>query len=137
MIIMAIDPGRNKCGIAVLSDNGNVLFKAIVGSDNLKYEIISNASTYAASKVIIGSGTGSERIRGELQNVELPFDVEFMNEAFSTLDAKRRYFRDNPPFWLLRILPVSLLVPPRPIDDYAAVVIGERYIANPSAIPNK
>ncbi|OGC13919.1 hypothetical protein A3J90_08295 [candidate division WOR-1 bacterium RIFOXYC2_FULL_37_10] len=128
MNILAVDPGTEKCGLAVLSDALKVLDKKIVDPDVLTREIISFASRYAVSKIVIGEGTGSKFIKKELSLVELPVDVVFIPEAFSTLDARKRYYNDNPPKLFFRILPVSLLVPPCPIDDYAAVVLGERYL---------
>ncbi|OGC07280.1 hypothetical protein A2230_09455 [candidate division WOR-1 bacterium RIFOXYA2_FULL_36_21] len=129
MIIMAVDPGTKKCGLAVLDYALNILDKKIVNVEMLKYELISFAAKYAVSRVVIGEGTGSKKIKQELSQMELPFDIVFIPEKFTTLDAKKRYYKDNPPAWFMRIIPVSLLVPPRPIDDYAAVVLGERYLS--------
>jgi hypothetical protein len=58
----------------------------------------------------------------------LPVAVCLAEEAETTLVARRRYFRDHPPRGWRRLLPLSLQVPPEPYDDYAAAIIGERYL---------
>ena len=98
MIIMAVDPGTKKCGLAVLDYALNILDKKIVNVEMLKYELISFAAKYAVSRVVIGEGTGSKKIKQELSQMELPFDIVFIPEKFTTLDAKKRYYKDNPDF---------------------------------------
>ena len=50
-------------------------------------------------------------------------------ERDSTLRARDRYFRDQPTPWWQRLLPRGMRVPPRPVDDYAAVVLAEEFLA--------
>ena len=47
----------------------------------------------------------------------------------TTMNARRRYWRENPPGCLARLVPEGMRLPPRPIDDYAAVLLAERYLA--------
>ena len=52
-------------------------------------------------------------------------------EKFTTLDARKRYWIENPPKGLWKLVPEGLRLPPRPYDDYAAVLLGERFLENP------
>jgi len=127
-MIIAVDPGSMKCGIAVLDKNTHVVEKKLIEKENLINEVSFLAARYAVSTVVIGEGTGSKNLKKRFSEINLPFDVIFIPENFSTLEARTRYFKENPPIFFLRFLPKKLLVPPRPIDDYAAIILGERYL---------
>ena len=51
-----------------------------------------------------------------------------VDERATTLLARRRYFDANPPRGWKRLVPRGMLLPPRPIDDFAAVLIAERLL---------
>jgi len=53
----------------------------------------------------------------------------------TTIRARARYFAANPPRGWRRIVPRGMLLPPRPIDDFAAVLIAERFLAGEPAVP--
>lgn len=127
-MILAIDPGREKCGLAVLDNSANVLEKKVFLRSELNYEVVSFLSKYQIQTIVIGSGTSSKSLEKELSRIDLRCSLVFAPEKFSTLEARRKYWHDNPPRGLLRLVPASLLSPPVPIDDYAAVILGERYL---------
>lgn len=129
-MILAIDPGSIKCGAAVLDQLSRVVEKRIIEKEKLEFEIFELCSRYPIKTIVVGCGTGSKDIKKMLSQVNLPADKIFIPEKNSTHDAKTRYFRDNPPPWYLRVIPCGLLFPLKPIDDYAAVVLGERYLKN-------
>jgi len=66
-------------------------------------------------------------IDGELDGAAFEF-VELVDERETTLLARARYFADHPPRGWRRLVPRGMLLPPRPIDDYAALLIAERYL---------
>ncbi|NQU18127.1 MAG: resolvase [Candidatus Saganbacteria bacterium] len=127
MMIISIDPGSKKCGIAVL-DSKKVQYKEIVKTDDLGLRVRQLMNTYSLSEIIIGSGTGSEFVVKEVKALKLSLPIRVVAEKFSTLMARKLYWIDNPPRGLKRFIPKSLLFPPRPIDDYAAVVLGRQYL---------
>lgn len=120
-MILAIDPGLQKCGIALL-DNKQVKLKEIVHRN----QIISRIIELGVNEVVVGGGTGSATIIEELKKNSIK--VIEVDEKNTTLYARKLYWIDNPPKGLLRFIPKGLLFPPRPIDDYAAVVIGQQYL---------
>jgi len=127
-MILAIDPGREKCGLAVLDNSAQVLEKKVFSRIELSFEIMTYVAKYRLDTIVVGSGTGAKSVQKDLSRMELRCNIIFTPERFSTLEARRRYWRENPPRGLLRFIPTTLLSPPGPVDDYAAVVLGERYL---------
>lgn len=127
-MILAIDPGRIKCGLAVMDLSAHVLEKCVAARNRLDFSVTQLAAKYAVNKVVVGHGTHSSEVERAVARLNLAAEIIFIPETDSTLEARTRYFKENPPPWYLRIIPVTLLPPPRPIDDYAAVILGERYL---------
>lgn len=125
-MILSIDPGICKCGIAVLDESGKVVYKAIIESRNMAENIPKLVSKYVINKIILGEGTYSGKIKQDIN--KLGIDVILIKEANSSIEARALYFKQNPPKGILRFFPRSLLVPPMPIDDYAAIVLAQRYL---------
>ena len=127
--IIAIDPGREKCGIAVVHQQNGVLYRAVVPLEHLPGEIISLMNTYAAALIVLGDGTAHRHIKTLLENslTDTPVAIRLVDERHSTDEARRRYWRDNPPRGLKRLIPIGLQVPPGPVDDYVAIILAERY----------
>lgn len=122
---MAVDPGADKCGVAVVDDAGKPVYMAIVGT----HEIVGVVEQWAAkgAKVVVGRGTGHKRVVGMLR--EGGVEVELEEERGTSLEARRLYWEANPRRGWRRLVPVGLLVPPKPVDDWAAVVIARRFLA--------
>jgi RNase H-fold protein (predicted Holliday junction resolvase) len=123
--VLAIDPGRNKCGIAVHGPAG-VVARAIVRTDEIAGVAQSWAAVHGVEQVIVGNRTGLDVVLPHLAGLGVP--VVSVEEWGTTLAARRRYFEDHPPRGWRKLLPLSLLVPPEPYDDYAAIVLAEAYI---------
>ncbi len=130
MIIISIDPGRDKCGIAILDEKANVIKKSVISTCYFDNEIRGFTKGYNPDVIIIGDGTGRKLIKEKISSISGDIPIKFVREDRSTLEARRRYFQDNPPRGLRRLLPISLLIPPETYDDYVAVILGERYLAS-------
>jgi hypothetical protein len=50
-----------------------------------------------------------------------------VDETDTSYRARALYFADHPPRGWRRLVPLGLQLPPRPIDDYAALLIARRY----------
>jgi RNase H-fold protein (predicted Holliday junction resolvase) len=74
----------------------------------------------------IGRGTNAAAVAAVVQSLGIP--VELVDERETTLQARARFFRDHPPRGWRRLIPAGMLLPDRPIDDYAALLIAERYL---------
>lgn len=126
MEILAIDPGREKCGIAVLNDKKEILLRQVIATKDLAkavQEISRNDSEYV---LVMGNGTSS-RSAGKLLQQVTGQKIVFVDEYRTTDAARVRYWQENPPQGWRKLLPVSLQVPPVPVDDYAALLLAERY----------
>jgi RNase H-fold protein (predicted Holliday junction resolvase) len=123
-MIIAIDPGKDKCGIAVLNDDGKVLEKEIVSREEIKDKTFQFILEHPSSTLVIGKSFNGNKVKEELQDLNIK--ICFVAEINSTLEARDLYWRENPPKGLWKIIPVSLRLPPVPIDDYAAVILGRR-----------
>lgn len=126
MKVLAVDPGMDKCGVAVCGPRG-VIARRVVGVDQLSDVAGQWVQCYAVECVVVGDGTGCKQVFDKLISLGPP--VRLVGERGSTLAARLRYFRDHPPRGWRRLLPRSLQVPPEPYDDYAAEVLGERFLA--------
>jgi len=131
-IIIAIDPGREKCGIAVVHQHDGVLFQEVINTKELNSIVQQLIADYHTSTVVIGDRTSSQEAKQNLEQIKiagLPLAVIFVDEHHSTDQARCRYWRENPPQGFKRFIPVTMQVPPQPVDDYVAVILAERYFA--------
>lgn len=127
-MIMAVDPGREKCGLAVLDDSAKVLEKRICTASQIADEVSGLVLKYRITTLVLGDSTGSNSVKKSISRLELSANLVFVPEKNSSFEARKRYFKENPPQGLWRFVPSSLLTPKVPIDDFAAVILGERYL---------
>lgn len=125
--ILAIDPGREKTGIAILK-NSDVLEHKIINSEELVQTIKSLLEKYIIKTIIMGNGTSSKKKYDLLKREFMDRDIVLINEYRTTDEARKLYFQENPPKGWKKLIPLGMQVPPVPVDDYAAIVIGRRYL---------
>ena len=125
--ILAIDPGREKTGIAILK-NSDVLEHKIINSDELVQIIKSLLEKYIIKTIIMGNGTSSKKKYDLLKREFIDRDIVLINEYRTTDEARKLYFQENPPKGWKKLIPLGMQVPPVPVDDYAAIVIGRKYL---------
>ena|SRR3989338_731275 len=127
-MILAIDPGKDKCGLAVLDESGNVLERRVLSREELAEAVMRYVPKYNISTLVVGRGAWGKVVEKELVRLELKVNLIFVCEKLSTFEARKRYWKENKPKGLWRFIPTSLRVPPTPVDDFAAVILGERYL---------
>ncbi|HHY19579.1 MAG TPA: hypothetical protein GX522_06745 [Firmicutes bacterium] len=125
MFYLGLDPGKDKCGLALVNEDGQVLVQKIVFASSLEEELlrITNGKDVV---VILGDGTTSEKYLSML--TKHGFRVNVIRESFSTLDARELYFKEKGYGWQI-ILPKGLRNPNIPLDDYAARVLVNRFLS--------
>jgi RNase H-fold protein (predicted Holliday junction resolvase) len=128
--ILAVDPGTRKVGYAVLAHDGTVLVQGIAPNEGLAVRFVRLAGEHVLAAVALGQGTNVRPVRLALEGLGLP--IALVDERETTLRARELYFHDHPPRGWRRLIPRSLQLPPRPIDDYAAILIGRRYLGSGS-----
>ena len=125
--ILAIDPGREKTGIAILN-NSDVLEHKIINSEELVQTIKSLLEKYIIKTIIMGNGTSSKKKYDLLKREFMDRDIVLINEYRTTDEARKLYFQENPPKGWKKLIPLGMQVPPVPVDDYAAIIIGRKYL---------
>ena len=123
--VIAIDPGRDKCGVAILSEDGSFV-QAVIKTDDLCTWVNDSRKKHSDAPVIIGNGTGSQAAYERLR-AECGAEPFFVEEYKTTEEARRRYWQENPPAGWRRLMPTSMQVPPVPVDGYVAGILAERY----------
>ena len=127
--VIAVDPGREKCGVAVVDRDQGPLWQGIVTPEKLLPTVTALLHTYDCRNVILGNQTASAAVRRLLHPLLEQARIDeiiLIDEYGSTEKARSRYWQAHPPAGWRRFLPVGLLVPPCAIDDFAAIILGER-----------
>ena len=126
-IIIAIDPGTKKCGYAVMDSNLSVLQREVISTEETTKAIENSLNIYKIDKIILGNGTNYKKIEERLKNNFPKLKIILIEEGFSTLEARKKYFEAHPPRGIFKFIPLSLRVPPNHYDDFAAVLLAEKY----------
>jgi len=122
--VLAIDPGCDKCGIALVTTEG-LVHKEIAPRTDVVRIASSLSSKHRPDEIIIGNGTGGGSLAEEIRAAVGAVPVSMVEEAYSSEKARRRFLLDNPPRGIRRLIPRGLLTPNRPYDDYAAIILAE------------
>ena len=133
--ILAIDPGRAKCGVAVVRKDGQIVYRGIVPVEDLAKTSTALIDAHRPQALVCGNGTGSKPILQILQSAAPDLPLELVDETRTSEKARARFVRENKPPFLQRLLPLSLRSPWLPYDDYVAVLLAERYWLSDSTAP--
>lgn len=130
-MILGFDPGKDKCGIAVMDEDRQVLEHEVVASEQAIATLKAWSQQYGVSVLVMGNQTTSKAWEAKLKP-EFAETVEIIkvDERYSTLEARDRYWQMYPPKGLTRLVPQGMRQPPRPIDDIVAIILIERYFAS-------
>jgi RNase H-fold protein (predicted Holliday junction resolvase) len=126
-IIIAIDPGTKKCGYAVVDSNLSVLQREVTSTERIIKIIEDSFNVYKIDEIILGDGTNYKNIEKRLKNHFPKLKIILIEEEFSTLKARKKYFEAHPPRGISKLIPLSLRVPPCHYDDFVAVLLAEKY----------
>ncbi len=130
--VLGIDPGTRKCGWAVVAAVGAPAVElGIVPSAEITACVLALRARYAFRAVALGRGTSASDVGARFREAGIPFVL--VDERETTLQARRRYFQAHPPRGWRRLVPQGMLLPPCPIDDFAALLIAERYLHSSAA----
>ena len=129
--VLAVDPGRDKTGVAILTKTAQLVMMDIVPTDSVMRELQSLLRMYAEVSVLVcGNGTNHKAVGTIVKNLaeEQGKAFTFVNEKHTTEEARRRYFEVHPPTRWRKLVPKGMLYPPVPVDDITAWIIGERWL---------
>lgn len=129
--VLAIDPGSAKAGYALVDAEGNVLCAGIEPVGTLPEKLRELIAGQPVACLAVGKGTRSRDVADALRGLGVP--AVFVDEFETTRRARDLYFSDHPPRGWRRIIPLGMQLPPRPIDDYSAILIARAYLSR--AVP--
>ena len=124
--LIAIDPGKFKCGLVLAEISKKKVYKAII----LKSELIENyvrnlIAAEGISQIIIGNGTTSREIRENLNYFKK--EIITFEEKNTTYRAKERYFELFPVSGLKFLIPREVFILNKNLDAISALIILEDY----------
>ncbi len=128
-MILGFDPGRDKCGLAVVGREQQLLYHQVVLSQDAIATIQQLCQEFVIETIVMGDQTTAkswkQKIVGEL-GTSIP--IVLVDERYSTLEARDRYWQMYPPKGIELLIPKGLRQPPRPVDDIVAILLIERYL---------
>ena len=127
-MILGFDPGKDKCGLAVMGRDKKVCYHQVVPSESAISTIQSLCKQFPIELLVMGDQTTSKSWKQKLTQSLSPFiKIVQIDERYSSLEARQRYWQMYPPAGLYRLIPQGMRTPPRPVDDIVAIVLIERY----------
>lgn len=130
-LVIAVDPGRDKCGVAVVRSDGTCPEKRVVAATEVGEAAAAMAAGHGATTLVIGDRTASRETIRALERLGVFESIVRVDEHRSTEEARHLYFREQPPRGLRRLIPAGLRQPSGPLDHYAAWVLGRRFFGAP------
>ena len=124
--IIAIDPGKDKCGVILVNISLGIVLKGrIVESGRVIALISAWQKEHDFSTIFLGNGTTSIKWIEKLENY---VNIQLLEEKGTTFRARYRYWELWPPSFWFRWFPKGLLIPPKELDAVAALVMLEDHI---------
>jgi RNase H-fold protein (predicted Holliday junction resolvase) len=129
-VIIGFDPGRDKCGVAVMDVGGTLYRHEVVPSSEAIATINGIINGFSVQHLVLGDQTTSREWQATLkQNLSIPIPIHLVDERYSTLEARDRYWQLYPPKGLQKLIPKGLRSIAHPIDDIVAIILIERYLS--------
>ncbi|MCA1994642.1 MAG: pre-16S rRNA-processing nuclease YqgF [Coleofasciculus sp. S288] len=128
-MILGFDPGRDKCGLAVMGWERQLLYHQVVTSQEAIATIQHLCQQFAIETIVMGNQTTAKTWKQNItQDLALSVPIVLVDERYSTLEARDRYWQMYPPKGIQRLIPQGMRQPPGPIDDIVAILLIERYL---------
>jgi RNase H-fold protein (predicted Holliday junction resolvase) len=128
-VILGFDPGRHKCGLAIMGLDRVIYHHQVVPAAVALATIERLRQQFPVSTLVMGDQTTSKEWKQQLeQQLSTPLRIVLVDERYSSLEARDRYWQMYPPTGLMRLLPKSLRTIRQPIDDIVAILLIERYL---------
>ncbi len=124
--LLAIDPGRSKCGLVLVDLAEGLVLQGKVVKASLVIDVIKIwQKEKSLEEIVLGNGTSSSFWEDKLRGFA---PLKVVEEQGTTLRARQRYWELWPPNDWLKWLPRGLFLPPHDLDAVAALVLLEDYL---------
>ncbi|MEO0970968.1 MAG: pre-16S rRNA-processing nuclease YqgF [Cyanobacteria bacterium J06639_18] len=128
-LLLGFDPGRDKCGIAVMGLDRQLHYHQVVQSAEAVNTIETLRKKYPISLMVMGDQTTAKQWKQKLlESFAETLNIILIDERNTSLLARDRYWVMYPPKGLSKLIPEGMRQPPRPIDDIVAILLIERYL---------
>jgi len=131
-VVLAIDPGSSKCGMALVKRTVDgdirILWRCIAPRAELLARISEAAQIEGFSMMVVGKGTTSKVLVEEIRDEHPSAAILLVDETDTSLQARERYWEHHPRRGWRKFLPSTLQVPPEPVDDFVAMILAERVL---------
>ena len=126
--ILGFDPGKDKCGMAVMAANQALLYHQVILTGSVVSQISTLCQQYNVTRIVMGDQTTAKQWQQQLTTAFPNLPISLVDERYSSLEARDRYWQMYPANFLTRLIPQGMRQPPRPVDDLVAVILIERYL---------
>jgi len=126
--LLAVDPGREKCGIAVVTLRREVLERGIIDTPGLPMRVAHFVGRFDIETVVLGDRTYAREVASLIRSTGLRLEIVFVDEHRSSELGRQRYLLAHPGRGWRRFIPLGLRSPNHPYDDYVAIILAERYL---------
>lgn len=133
--MIAVDPGTDKLGLAILDSTGDAIEKMVVMLPDLEDTLDRLVNRYHPRLLAVGDGTGCIDFLEKTASFNFSVIIR-IPEKNTTLEARELAWKENPPGGMWRILPRLFWPTPCDLDAWAAVVIGRRALKQMNAGDN-
>jgi RNase H-fold protein (predicted Holliday junction resolvase) len=97
-VILGFDPGKSKCGLAVMGVDRRLHYHQIVASADAIATIQSLRQQFPISLLVMGDQTTAKNWQQKLTSeLDDPLRIILVDERYSTLQARDRYWQMYPP----------------------------------------
>mgnify|MGYP001794115227 FL=1 len=126
--LLGFDPGRVKCGLAIVGLDRMLHYHEVIAVEAVSEKIAMLRDRYSITAIVMGDQTGSAQWKKKLSMLPNAPRITLVDERYSSLEARDRYWEMYPPQGLGKLIPQSLRSISRPIDDIVAILLVERYL---------
>ena len=124
--VIAIDPGRSKCGLVLAEISKKVVYQAIILKSELLADYVRDLNIAEdITRIIVGNGTTSRDIIKKVDFYKK--EIISFEERNTTYRAKERYFELFPNNGWKSIFPREVFILNKNLDAISALIILEDY----------
>ena len=128
-MLLGFDPGKRKCGVAVMGLDRKLHFQSVISSQEAIAQVRNLLDSYPISLMVMGDQTASKQWKAELRSAFPDLRIITVDERYSSEEARQKFWQIYPAQGLMKLVPLGMRSPDRPIDDIVAAILIERYLS--------
>ena len=128
--ILAIDPGHEQTGVAIVAPDGDMVCRTIISTKTFNDDIARLLTDYyGIVHLVCGNGTNHHHLYPSLLQIGRHHhsSTSVIDEFHSPHEARNISWNCNPPTGCCEVLPTKMLFPPEPVDGFTGLVLGLRF----------